>query len=318
VPPRLKPRVSQSRGKADNFMKIYKAHLAALAVTNLSIAGGVASHVASSMAGIRNSLAQTQRRLRADNVNMHFDVDHFDGLEQTLWAAARHKAVGAIDEAESALRDAGVFEQNEQKLARLREDIEGMDLGKIAARAEELAYDILGEMRRRLFLAIDVDKAAYFEQAAGSPFGERVGSAFPQSAQDVAAGARCFALNEWTATVVHLMRALEEPLQTIARRVGVQFPAPTELENWKSIVDQIISKIDVQTRALEQQGKSHERNAELQFLGEAALQMRYFKNAWRNNAAHGRDYYGEHEADVVFRAVRDFMTKLADAQAMPG
>ena len=299
-------------------MKTYKADLAALAVTNLSIAGGVASHVASSMAGIKNSLAQAQRQLRVANVNIQFDVDHFDGLEQTLWAAARHKAVAAVEEAEAALKEAGIFEPNEQKLARPRDEIEGMDLGHISARAEELAYDILGEMWRRLFLAIDVDKASYFEQVPGSPFGERVARVFPQSARDVAAAARCFALNEWTATVMHLMRALEERLQMIAQHVGVQCPGTTELENWKSIVDQIVSKIDIQTRALERQGKSHERNAELQLLGEAALQMRYFKNAWRNSAAHGRDHYAEHEADVVFRAVRDFMRTLADTQTIPG
>lgn len=310
--------VSQSYGRDRISMRIYKAHLTALAVANLSIAGAMASHVASSMAGIRNALAQTQRRLRADNVNVHFDVDHFEQIEETVWTAAKHKAVAAVDEAERTLREAAVFEQHEQKVARLREDIDGMDLGKTTARAEELGYDILGEMRRRLFLVIDVDKASYFEQSSGSPFGEAVATAFPRSAQDVAAGSRCLALNEWTAAVIHLMRALEEPLQTIAKRVGVQFPVPTELENWKSIVDQIISRIDSETRTLEQQPKSHERNTELQFLGEAALQMRHFKNAWRNSVAHGRDHYGEQEAELVFRAVRDFMQKMAQVAKTPG
>lgn len=130
--------VSQSYGRDRVSMRIYKAHLAAVAVANLSIAGSMASHVASSMAGIRNALAQTQRRLRADNVNVHFDVDHFEQIEETLWTAVKHTAVAAVDEAERTLREAEVFEQHEQKVARLREDIDGMDLGKIMARAEEL------------------------------------------------------------------------------------------------------------------------------------------------------------------------------------
>ncbi len=223
--------VSQSHGRDRISMRIYKAHFAALAVANLSIAGAVASHVASSMAGIRNALAQTQRRLRANNVNVHFDVDHFEQIKETLWNATKHKAVAAVNEAERALRDVEVFKQHEQKVARLREDIDGMDLGKISARAEELGYDILGEMRRRLFLVIDVDKASYFEQSSGSPFGEAVANAFPRSAQDVAAGSRCLALNEWTAAVTHSCELSKSPCRPSRSELGSSFQLRL---NWRT------------------------------------------------------------------------------------
>jgi hypothetical protein len=52
------------------------------------------------------------------------------------------------------------------------------------------------------------------------------------------------------------MRALEYPLQVFANRLGVAFPSPTDLENWKNIIDQMQSKIDAEVRRLEGTPKS--------------------------------------------------------------
>ena len=135
---------------------------------------------------------------------------------------------------------------------------------------------------------------------------------FSNASRDIAAAGRCLALDEWTACVSHLMRALETPLQVFAKRVGVEFQGPTDLENWKNIVDQMESKITAEVKRLEGTPKSHARNEELQFLGDIALDFRHFKNAWRNDVAHGREWYDEREADRVYNAVSHFMKRMAE------
>lgn len=98
----------------------------------------------------------------------------------------------------------------------------------------------------------------------------------------------------------------------IARRVGFTFPGPTELENWKDIVDQMVSKIEAEAKRLEGTPKNVGRNEELQLLGDVALDFRHFKNVWRNNVAHGREWYDQHEAERLYSAVRRFMQRMAE------
>ena len=163
-----------------------------------------------------------------------------------------------------------------------------------------------------MFLFVRVDRRHLYEQLE-APFGEAVESKFSEASRDIAAACRCLALDEWTACVLHLMRALETPLHTLADCVGISFPGPLELQNWKNIIDEIEKKIDSQVKALENQKRSLSRNRELKSYAEAAMQFRHFKNAWRNNAAHGRDHYDEREAVVVFDAVRSFMQTIVGA-----
>jgi hypothetical protein len=121
------------------------------------------------------------------------------------------------------------------------------------------------------------------------------------------------ALDEWTASVGHLMRALEPPLQFFAQRVNVVFPkSPNDLENWKNIIDQIETRITEEEKRIEGTPKSHQRNQELQLLGDVALDFRHFKNAWRNNVSHGREWYDPSEAQRVYDAVKHFMQRMAE------
>ena len=194
---------------------------------------------------------------------------------------------------------------------RLREAFKNDNsLDVLDALITEFVMNALGELTAPQFLMVEASKRHYYEQKT-APFGPEVESAFPLSARDIAAACRCFALDEWTACVFHLMRALESPLHKLADRVGVVFPTPLDLENWQNIVNTIESNVNAEVKRREQTKKVHNRNDELKVLGQAALQFRHFKNAWRNDAAHGREYYDEREATVVFDAVKVFMQHMA-------
>ncbi len=124
---------------------------------------------------------------------------------------------------------------------------------------------------------------------------------------DIADAGRCIALEQWTAAVFHLMRVLEHGLRQFAQLVEASFPTSIELENWKNIID----VIEKQIRAIEQQPKSAQTSATLQFYSNAANHFWYFKEASRNHVAHSRATYDEREALRVYNAVKDFMEQLA-------
>ena len=131
-----------------------------------------------------------------------------------------------------------------------------------------------------------------------APFGEAVEDAFPVSAQDISEAAKCLALGRSTACVMHLMRALEEPLSMLAMRCGVEDAA-----NWNTLLNQIESR-------LRQRGASQDEGWE-QWASEAATHFRFIKNAWRNHAMHARGSYDEARANEIYGSVGSFLRHLA-------
>ncbi len=222
-----------------------------------------------------------------------------------------------LAEVERILRGAPLPQRLANKARAIKEwiasqDPEDFDSHAAKIRLGDFAEDLIEELQEPKFFHISPEHRALYEQLE-PPFGAAVDVTFPDAKGDVAAAARCLALDEWTACVLHLMRALEGPLRVVADRVGVMFPTPMELENWKNIIDNIESKVNAQVKTLEQAKKSLARNDALKSYGESVLQFRHFKNAWRNNAAHSRDHYDEREAQRVYDAVKDFMQTVAAA-----
>lgn len=135
-------------------------------------------------------------------------------------------------------------------------------------------------------------------------FGGDVEDAFPSAAYDIQESARCLALERWTASVMHVMRAMEVGLLALADHYGV---APGE--NWNQTLNQI------EARSREVGRKTHGPDAEA-WAAEAAAHLRFVKNAWRNHAMHPKSTYDEARAQAIFNNCRAFMghlaTKLAD------
>jgi hypothetical protein len=131
-------------------------------------------------------------------------------------------------------------------------------------------------------------------------FGTEVDNAFPSSAEDIAEAGKSMAVQRWTGAVMHLMRALEPPLKALAAYVGI-----VSGENWNKSLN------DVETK-LRSTSKRAFGEAEEQWAAEAASHFRAIKNAWRNRAMHGRDFYDEERATEIYEAVRALMRHLAE------
>ncbi len=167
----------------------------------------------------------------------------------------------------------------------------------------ELQDDIMAELVRARFFMIDPSDKELYEQKE-PPFGLKVSDRLGDANPDIAATARCLALEEWTASVFHSMR-LEIGLSSIEAQLKLPlFPKEQWHRRIKAIEDEIkrLRNLPPQQRPMDE---------EMTFYSEAATNFRYFKDAWRNHVSHARTTYDEPEARTVWNHVRLFMQSLA-------
>ena len=132
-------------------------------------------------------------------------------------------------------------------------------------------------------------------------FGEQVADRFPSAATDIAAAGQCLAVGQGTATVFHLVRALEIGLRVLAASLGISY-APS----WESYLRQINANLTADHKI-----KSDDWKREEPLYPDIAGDLQIVKIAWRNPTMHVDTKYTPAEAEEIFRAVRTFMMRLA-------
>jgi hypothetical protein len=132
----------------------------------------------------------------------------------------------------------------------------------------------------------------------------RITEKFPSVSEDAKASVDCWALGYATASVFHSMRILEFGLAALAHNIGREVGT----HNWQNIIDQIESAIRELGKTLP---AGRDKVDRLQFLSEAAKELAYFKDGWRNHVSHNRATYDEHQARSVMEHVRSFMDVLS-------
>jgi hypothetical protein len=193
------------------------------------------------------------------------------------------------------------------------------DLDEFPHLTKELRRRILEDLEDRVLFILDRDKAeGYFIPSVGNGdrvklvpkplsqlFGEDVCKNFPSAMSDLREAVICLAMSRSTATVLHLMRALEVGLSALAK----YFSVPSDNPNWQNLIERIEKSIreignDAQRRPTDWKEQQ-------MFFSNAATHFMFIKDAWRNHAAHGRVKYTEEEAAGIFGNVRGFMQKIA-------
>jgi hypothetical protein len=152
------------------------------------------------------------------------------------------------------------------------------------------------ELKQPVFLLLDNADASLFEQI--DPFGDAVSALIPQATTDIYEGARCLALERYTAAVFHLMRAAEHALRYFAGVLGVE-----------NIERKDFGQLAQESRDRYNGLKS--RDPQKQWIAEALASLDLFKDAWRNPVSHVRnDQYTEQRARDVYSGTRAFMQSL--------
>ena len=138
--------------------------------------------------------------------------------------------------------------------------------------------------------------------ACKDAFGHEVSKAFPSSEMEIESGGDCIAVGQWTASVFHLMRALEPPLIVFANECGVDFKS-----NWNSALDRIEDAVRNRDNAKCRPNWDSEKD----FYIDAVTHFFHIKNAWRNYTMHLRLRYDRDQALEIYNDTRRFMEKLA-------
>jgi HEPN domain-containing protein len=178
-----------------------------------------------------------------------------------------------------------------------------LTVGQAALLLKELHNDLLNELTLPYFLMIPTEWRHLYEQKQPL-FGDEVEAAFPSASYDIAAAGRCIALDEWTATVFHLMRAAEHALRLLARRLKIK---KVETKDWATLIDDV----DKALMAMRQRKRTAARDRRLQYYSQARAHFGVFKDAWRNHVMHSHARYDQREAANIFSSVKSLMEELA-------
>jgi len=165
---------------------------------------------------------------------------------------------------------------------------------------DTLNFTFANDLRKRFFFRIADDKLVHFQD--NDPFGPEAGAAFPFGKGEFQNAGSCFALEQYDASVFHLMRSLERGLGALAAKFGVPF----QHDNWQNVIDQIEAAIRKMNSGFGADWKEQQK-----FFSQAASQFMFIKDAWRNHVMHVRDVYDEGRAFSILSHVREFMQVLA-------
>jgi len=131
-------------------------------------------------------------------------------------------------------------------------------------------------------------------------FGVDVFDKFNDASRDIDEAAKCLALHRNTASVFHLMLAMERALRVLADKMGADlFNKKGQYEKWSVLVGRMKDRIPAQP-VEEQDDWTHVHNL-LWGVG----------RVWRNDTMHPAEAYTDEEARDVFASVKVFMRDLA-------
>ena len=134
-------------------------------------------------------------------------------------------------------------------------------------------------------------------------FGADVLSKFPKSIEDVESAGNCLALGQPTACVFHLMRVMEDGVQSLGRKLKVRIDV--KVETWHQILEHVDMAIASMPNKTSIQRKRKETRANTSVL------LSHVRIAWRNDVMHPKKAYTLEEAKEVFDAAKAFMRHLA-------
>jgi hypothetical protein len=180
----------------------------------------------------------------------------------------------------------------------------GLSLDNVRQHLEELQTDIRVDLNDPKFAFIPETFVQYCnnEKLFDNELVE-VSKRFPKANIEFTSAGNCFAAEEYTACVFHLMRGLEQGLRALAKAVGVPFPKQYDQKTWGTLIRDIKGNIE----------KMPKTDRNLDFYNGAASQFRFFQNAWRDYVMHTKEKYpyDYYEAARVMEHARDFMRHIA-------
>jgi hypothetical protein len=193
---------------------------------------------------------------------------------------------------------------------------------KARAAVDSINRHVNEALRDGAMLFLDPDKASWYSPLnpeiaypndkpkwESRQIDPKVQAAFPSAIGDLVAAGNCYATGNDTASVFHMMRAVEFGLRTLAEAVGAPVAKlPFEYEEWNTLINNVDStwKASVDTW-----GKSAELINARQFFKRIVADLHAFKDDVRNIIMHTRGEYDSPGALSVRNRVDGWFGVLA-------
>jgi hypothetical protein len=174
--------------------------------------------------------------------------------------------------------------------------------GKISMLVKTISQELT-----QLFLHIPSDRSQYYDWAIA--LNENIFNSFPIASIELSHAGKCFAVGEYTACIFHSMRAAEIGLRALAydRRIKFKKIAPLELKQW----DEILEGLEKEEQQIQTYKKTKTREAQFEFYHGAMVELRAFKNMYRNRVMHARKIYDYEQAHIALFHVANFIKILS-------
>jgi hypothetical protein len=166
--------------------------------------------------------------------------------------------------------------------------------------AHHLLQRLLEELDSEHYFQVDRADVRFYDQDAA--FGDLVADKFKPAKADIKSAGNCLALQQPTACVFHLMRAMEIAVRQLSKRLKVTIAPQTTWRQMTGLMDDKIKKMPENTEKLKR--KKNEWEA-------ARANLHHVGSVWRNNTMHPATSYTRSQAHDVLNAVRVFMRGLA-------
>jgi hypothetical protein len=188
-------------------------------------------------------------------------------------------------------------------IERLIRDVDSMDVEQAKRAAIELRNRINEDTQGVFFLLIPSDREHYYTNP--QPFNEDgnglVAANFPRGNGEAIRAGKCYALDQYTASVFHLMRVMEIALHAFSSGLGIPSPARGTDRNWGAMLRTIRSQIDNKPSGW----------PDKEFYEDGYRSFDRVREQWRNPTMHIERDYNDVEAKDVFNAVSALMRRLA-------
>lgn len=169
-------------------------------------------------------------------------------------------------------------------------------LGPLIGGLAQLLTTFVDELGERHVVGLDAARGSRLT-TKGPLLGPRVAAAFPDIQNDLSEAVACCALERPTASVFHLMRAMEAAVQVLAADLGIEGVT----REWGKLLSDMKREIEAMPK-----GKSRDAWSENHSL------LYHVKQAWRNDVMHPNRSYTLAEADRIYDAVASYLEQLAE------
>ncbi len=170
-----------------------------------------------------------------------------------------------------------------------------------------------GEVR---FFSIDCARARYYSDEHLNELGE-VFDSLPNVLPHLRDAEYCYAAGLPTASVFHLMSALEDGIRSLSNRFrGIKKP-PSSSQTWGSWINSIEAYANPRTPSVTGQPRKRAINRRHRAkLLSIIASLQHIKNAWRDTTMRVKATYSDEDARVTYDASQKVLSEIAELVAI--